>query len=42
MKVEGSVVQTADEAIQRVNVSPVDKCQKNVPRFSPDRDLSTG
>ena len=36
------VVQRLDNAIQRMNRSPVDKCSQNKPRYPLDSDLSGG
>ena len=38
----GLVVQRLDNAIQRINRYPADKCQQNKPRYPLDSDLSGG
>ena len=38
----GPVFQRVDSVIQRINRSPVDKCQPNILRYSRDRNLSSG
>lgn len=38
----GPVFQRVDSAIQRINRSPVNKCQPNILRYPRDRNLSSG
>ena len=42
LKHQAPVVQTLDNAIQRINHYPVDKYRQNKPRYPLDSDLSGG
>ena len=41
-ELQGPVVQSVDNAIQRINRDPEDNCQENVLRYTTDTDLSSG